>query len=76
MELGELLCGGRGLGVVIEHAAVEVQVGDHRGEQERSHAGAVDSLGRRLTPTNVDPKCHSYLVYYPDFPGLNVIIFS
>ena len=30
----------------------------------------------KLTFINIDPKCHSYLVYEPDFPGLNLIIFS
>ena len=28
------------------------------------------------TSINVDSKCHSYLVYQPDFPGLSLIIFS
>ena len=38
LELGELLSGGRGLGVVIEDAAVEVQVGDLWEAAGQSHA--------------------------------------
>jgi hypothetical protein len=32
--------------------------------------------GGWATSINIDPKCHSYLVYQPNFPGLNLIIFS
>ena len=60
MELGELLCGGRGLGVVIEHAAVEVQVGDLGEGAGQRHADVAqddcpgDLLveGRTLDPLN------------------------